>query len=117
LSDWRKDGEVIHATLAHWPVYGEEDRRFLALALNGEAGELANLIKKEWRGDFYLDGMSREDVKAREDVAMEIADVRIYLEHLAHACGVDIDEACERKIEILLERWPHVRKAVEETRG
>jgi NTP pyrophosphatase (non-canonical NTP hydrolase) len=29
----------------------EEDVRFLTLALAGEVGEVANLIKKDWRGD------------------------------------------------------------------
>ena len=68
---------------------GPEQARFLALALCGEAGELANLIKKAWRGD-------RIDIL---DIADELADVRVYLEHLARVLGVDLDEACERKVD------------------
>ena len=48
-----------------------EDRRFLALALCGEAGELANLVKKEWRGDI--------DPKYGEKVRDELGDVYAYL--------------------------------------
>lgn len=32
-----------------FPSYSNTDERFLALALCGEAGELANMIKKRWR--------------------------------------------------------------------
>lgn len=36
----------------HWgPLLGEDKIRFMALALCGEAGELANIVKKDWRGD------------------------------------------------------------------
>ena len=45
---------------------------FLALAICGEAGEFANVIKKQWQGDE----MDRNHLRD------EIADIRIYLEHL-----------------------------------
>lgn len=48
-----------------------EDRRFLALALCGEVGELANLVKKEWRGDV--------DPAYGEKVRDELGDVYAYL--------------------------------------
>jgi NTP pyrophosphatase (non-canonical NTP hydrolase) len=67
---------------------------FLALAICGECGELANLIKKEWQGDAI-------DQQAVRD---EMADVRIYLEHLARHLGIDLDEACERKVEVVAAR-------------
>jgi NTP pyrophosphatase (non-canonical NTP hydrolase) len=70
----------------------DEVPRFLALAICGEAGELANLIKKEWRGDDIDPGQLRADVEG------EIADVAIYLCHLADHLGIDLDVICSRKI-------------------
>lgn len=62
---------------------------FLALAICGEAGELANLVKKAWRGDTV-------DPNAIRD---EVADIRIYLEHLTRLLGIDLDRACENKLD------------------
>lgn len=51
----------------------EDDIRFLALGLTGEAGELANFVKKRWRdGDEHTD-----------DIGKEIADVLAYAFMLA----------------------------------
>ena len=61
---------------------------FLALAICGEAGELANLIKKLWRGDEVAEVQIRD----------EIADIRIYLEHISRHLGIDLDDACDRKL-------------------
>jgi NTP pyrophosphatase (non-canonical NTP hydrolase) len=67
---------------------------FLALAICGEAGELANLIKKMWRGDTV----------DRQQIRDEIADIRIYLEHITRHLHVDLDGACESKLDVLAER-------------
>jgi NTP pyrophosphatase (non-canonical NTP hydrolase) len=67
---------------------------FLALAICGEAGELANLVKKIWRGD-EVDPDQIQD---------EIADIRIYLEHLSRHLDIDLDRACERKLDEVHER-------------
>jgi len=72
----------------------DEIVNFLALALCGEAGELANILKKQWRGDS-LD---------RTALIAELADIRIYLEHLASHLGVDLDEACRQKVEVVRKR-------------
>lgn len=104
---WKNRARIIHE---RWTKIGKVSTdpydtthvRFLALALCGEAGELANLIKKSWRGD---------SIKT-EDIAAELADVRIYLEHLSHALNVDLDAACEAKIAEVENRLAH-----EEMRG
>ena len=57
-----------------------EDVRFLALALAGEAGELANNIKKEWRGDD-----DKGDPRFTTANHEELVDIRIYVELLAKA--------------------------------
>ncbi len=67
---------------------------FLALAISGEAGELANLVKKMWRGDDVEAGQIRD----------EIADLRIYLEHLSRHLQIDLDSACDKKLEEVADR-------------
>lgn len=67
---------------------------FLALAICGEAGELANLVKKAWRGDEVNPNAIRD----------EIADIRIYLEHLTRLLDIDLDKACDNKLDEVAER-------------
>lgn len=63
--------------------WSDEDIRFLALAMVGEAGEVANEIKKDWRGD---------DVPV-DRIATEIGDTLVYLMLLRRALGVS-EERC-----------------------
>ena len=80
-----------------FPSYSSTDERFLALALCGEAGELANYIKKRWR-----DGVSFE-----EEIRDEIADIRVYLELLAKCFGIEgerLDERVKLKLEKVIEK-------------
>jgi hypothetical protein len=60
---------------------GDEDKRFLALALYGEVGEVANLIKKKWRGD-KLDNYQAL-------LRTELGDVYAYLKLLAMSYNVN----------------------------
>lgn len=63
----------------------EQDIRFLTLGLVGEAGELANLVKKRWR-----DSVAHDD-----DLRKECADVLAYLMMLAGALGMTPDDLVE----------------------
>jgi NTP pyrophosphatase (non-canonical NTP hydrolase) len=74
-----------------FPAYSSTDERFLALALCGEAGELANMIKKRWRDDADL----------VEEIRDEIADIRVYLELLAKCFGVE-GEKLDQRVEVKL---------------
>lgn len=67
---------------------------FLALAMAGEAGEAANVVKKAWRDGKEVD---------REALAEEIAGTACYLVGLASAIGLDLD-AEMRKQMIAFER-------------
>jgi NTP pyrophosphatase (non-canonical NTP hydrolase) len=84
--------------VAHlFPAYSSSDERFLALGLCGEAGELANMIKKRWRdgADFT------------EEIRDEIADVRMYLELLAKCFGIEgvkLDERVQQKLQKVVEK-------------
>jgi NTP pyrophosphatase (non-canonical NTP hydrolase) len=80
-----------------FPSYSNMDERFLALALCGEAGELANLIKKRWRDGADL----------TEEIRDEIADIRVYLELLAKCFdieGAKLDRQVESKLLKVVEK-------------
>ncbi len=92
----------LHSRMtAHlFPAYSSTDERFLALALCGEAGELANYIKKRWRdgADF------------QEEIRDEIADIRVYLELLAKCFGIEgekLDRRVEAKLAQVAEKHRH----------
>lgn len=80
----------------HWGPIDEKDRvRFMALALCGEAGELANLIKKDWRGDAG---------DRREKLIEELADVGNYAFMLAALLGVDLPSEMIAKLKAVERR-------------
>ena len=97
---WRQAVITFHVSVIKaWPWWGDEDRRFLALALGGKVGEIQNVVKKAWRGDG--------DPLYEGKIAEEMADARIYLELLAYAHGMDLDAACTEVVRTkLLARWP-----------
>lgn len=80
-----------------FPSYSNQDERFLALAICGEAGELANIIKKRWR----------DGVDMSEEARDEIADIRVYLELLAKCFGIEgekLDQRVEQKLLKVVEK-------------
>jgi NTP pyrophosphatase (non-canonical NTP hydrolase) len=97
---WQERAKGIHERFVRLSqakgglVTPDEVTHYLALAICGEAGELANLIKKAWRGDVV-------DPAAIRD---ELADIRIYLEHLARHLGIDLDHACSLKLDEVVQR-------------
>ncbi len=69
-----------------------------ALGLNGEAGEVAELIKKwAWHGK-ELDP---------ELLAKEIGDCLWYLADLASACCLNLDDIAQQNVEKLATRYPN----------
>lgn len=73
----------------------------LAMALAGEAGEL--LEHFQW----LTEAQSRElNGETRDAVALELADVLLYLVRLADQLGIDLDAAARRKIELNAQKYP-----------
>ncbi|MBF0374802.1 MAG: MazG-like family protein [Alphaproteobacteria bacterium] len=68
------------------------------MALVGEVGEAANILKKIRRGD-----MTFHDVG--QDLADELADVQIYLDQLALCLDIDLGAATVSKFNRTSERW------------
>ena len=74
----------------------------LAMAITGEAGELA--VEFQWltAQQSSLDELSTEKLDA---IALEIADVQIYLLRLADVLGIDVAHVVRRKLQINEERF------------
>lgn len=73
----------------------------LASALVVEAGEL--LEPFQWMSEAQSRQLSDQQ---REAVALEMADVLLYLVQLAQATGVDLLDAAQRKMVINAQRYP-----------
>ena len=73
------------------------------LALAGEVGELANIVKKYERGDFGYDELM-------ELLPGEVADVFIYLVKIAYQSGIDLEDAFRQKLLENKARFKHSEK-------
>ena len=74
----------------------------LAMALAGEAGEL--LAEFQWLTPEESSAVALSSEK-REAIAMEIADVQIYMIRLADVLGMNIPDLVRRKVEINEQRF------------
>lgn len=76
----------------------------LAMAVAAEAGEL--LEHFQW----LTESDSRQlPAQRRDEVALEMADVLLYLVRLADQLGVDLVAAAHRKIDLNAEKYPRER--------
>lgn len=83
--------EAFDHTLAEWLPVG------WPLAICGEAGELANLMKKVMRGDFTIE-------EKRREIEGEIADIICYCDLMASAIGANTGEIVRRKFNEVTKR-------------
>ncbi len=83
--------------LAHLTAVYPADlaKYYLTLGLTGEAGEVANKIKKEIRDNKYV---------SKEEIESELGDVLWYLSELALIYSIDLDEVAKSNIEKLKDR-------------
>ena len=79
----------------------------LAMALIVEAAELVEHF--QW---LNQEQSCQLDARQREEVALEMADILIYLIRIADQLNIDLAEVAQRKIEINEKRYP-----VEKSRG
>ena len=79
----------------------------LAMALAGEAGEVIEHFQWLREDESFALPAAR-----RDEVALELADVLLYLVRLADVLGVDLADTATRKLAINAERYP-----VERARG
>jgi len=80
--------------------YPEEARLYYpALGLAGEAGEVADQVKRVLRDD----GATLTPARA-EAIAFELGDVLWYLAQLATELGFSLDEVAERNLQKLADR-------------
>jgi NTP pyrophosphatase (non-canonical NTP hydrolase) len=92
------DYQVLSRRTATYPRAGE-DMTYPALGLCGEAGEVAEKVKKTLRDDGGV--LSHE---RREALARELGDVLWYLSQLATEAGLDLDEIAADNLDKLLSR-------------
>jgi dCTP diphosphatase len=73
----------------------------LAMALAAEAGEL--LEHFQWLSDQQSATLPPQE---RDAVALELADIQLYLVRLADKLGVDLIAVAHRKIDLNAEKYP-----------
>ncbi|RJQ24945.1 hypothetical protein C4565_09115 [Candidatus Parcubacteria bacterium] len=82
--------------------YEDEEKRLLArtVKLSEEVGELSEMILSH----CSFQRKEKLEVLSKEKISGEFADVIIVCALLAHAMGVDLEDAIEKKIKIIEER-------------
>lgn len=87
---------------------GDIDKPNLAIAtlgLTGEAGEVAEKVKKHLRGDDAHNPMEHSDITARnEEVVKELGDVLFYLTWVANYHGHTLEQVIARNVLKLSDR-------------
>lgn len=84
----------------------EDALLFLSAALCGEAGEIANLVKKLWREKKWSKVVEKDQARHYvEEVKDELADVLIYLLIIANRLEVDLEKLYLEKNKINEERF------------
>jgi NTP pyrophosphatase (non-canonical NTP hydrolase) len=102
-----------HASRFEWSQSASPDNTqpllYIALALAGEVGELANVVKKLERGDMsYAEALAL--------LKEEAADVLIYLLKLSYQAGIDLEKALLEKQRANAIRFASLEKAHDSTK-
>jgi len=112
-----KDGTINDKTELHndFDIYAidaqktalypsEKALEYLALGLSGEAGEIANKVKKILRGDYENKGALQWDI-VRADLLGECGDVLWYLSQLVLVLDGRLSEVASENIAKLRRRY------------
>lgn len=85
-----------------------ERLKYITIALSGEVGEFANIVKKALRNKFPEGSMP--DLEKIEKLKGELTDVFIYTIEAARILRVDLGEAYLKKMRELEVRFKDVKK-------
>ena len=80
---------------------------YLALSILGEAGEVADIVKKLWRTSPSIGSHAGFDAippESRERIGDEMADVIILSIVLANHLGLDLEEEVSKKLGVIADR-------------
>ena len=80
------------------PAYKSGDLINGVLGLTGEAGEVADMVKKSI---FHEKGLNHEHLKR------ELGDVMWYVALICDACGFTLDDVMETNVDKLISRYPN----------
>jgi len=102
-TDWMVDPDTYQSRAADTAVHpdGDEAVLYLALGLAGEAGEVAESIKKWRRGSSATGELDADKLEA---VPAEIGDVMWYAARLADELDHDFSDVLEMNLEKLSDR-------------
>lgn len=84
-----------------WPGNDKADVAFRAIELAGEAGEVAEAVKKFLRAERGIKGSTA----TRDDIADEMGDLLVSLDLLAAELGIDLGAAVRRKFNATSEKY------------
>ena len=85
-----------------WEKYHSPKNLVMAMSV-----EMAELLEHfEWMTEQQS---LQLDAEVREQVALEMADVLIYLVRMADRCGVDLDDAVQRKLVLNGQKYPPIK--------
>lgn len=103
--DWRRRSWTLHQAAMGSRCGTPDDIRFLTLAMAGEAGEAANVVKKQWRADFGMGGDFKSYEEFVDKLAEELVDTQAYCLLIAKVLGIDLEKEALRK-QLEVERRP-----------
>lgn len=84
-----------------WPGNEHADVAFRAIEVAGEAGEVAEAVKKFLRAERGIKGSTA----TKEDVAAEMGDLLVSLDLLANQMGIDLGSAVAAKFNATSEKY------------
>jgi dCTP diphosphatase len=87
------------AALRDWEKYHSPKNLVMAMSV-----EMAELMEHfEWLTEEQSLNLGE---KSREQVALEMADVMIYLVRMADRCGIDLDKSVKQKLLLNAQKYP-----------
>jgi NTP pyrophosphatase (non-canonical NTP hydrolase) len=98
--------EVLKAEIKAFAIVRDWEKfhtpKNLAMAIAGEAGELAAEFQWLTTDESALSSLTSDQLEA---ISLEVADVQIYLLRLADVLNIDVPDAVRRKIQINEKRF------------